>query len=720
MRIAILTTALTGGGAEFVAGAWANWLADEGHEVRAILTDPQATIPEGVPFAVHRVAGGGSAATVRQVRAALRAEPVDAVVALQNFPNLVALAATRGLRPRPAVLVSERNITTREAEPQSRADLVKREIARRVYRHADTVVAISHPVAGELVGAYGVRPDQVVVVPNPAGRRAEVRTAASHRSDTISLDRTLHLLLPMRLVPQKRATRAVEAAALLRAEGLDVRVVCFGKGPLVDELTTFAADRDVPLDLPGWTADWVASAPENAITVLPSYREGFGNVLVESAMGGIPSVAVSNSYGAADAMVPTVTGELAFSGDPVDIADAIRRVRGLDAERTSAWARRFSSAHSGGVLLAAIERARRGGSSTAVPVLASAVGQFDNVGDTVLRRGYLDHLRTLGPLTVWVGDKSDDYLSGLGLQPGDTVVREAGQWRRTVSRRLLSGRGVYAFDTGETEVRRGFALRYLRLAPLLLVHRLRGGTAVLTGVGVREPHPWRHVIAAVLRLCRAVTWRDAASRRMMGLGEVTPDWAFALGADAATLRDAETPRPLLAISVRQGLSHAARERPDDRWVEAVRALADDLGLQPVVVAQIERDGDLARDLAARLDCEAVTWLDASHARQEQRLRETYRRSAAVLSDRLHAVVIAATEGAVPIALSTGPLDKTSRTLEGAGITGTSVARDLRDVDAAREIIRDGLARRDEIVGAVIAARVSLRALTAVIADRVRR
>ncbi len=75
MRIAILTTALTGGGAEFVAGAWANWLAEEGNEVRAILTDPHAAIPESVPFAVHRVAGGGSAATVRQVRAALRAEP---------------------------------------------------------------------------------------------------------------------------------------------------------------------------------------------------------------------------------------------------------------------------------------------------------------------------------------------------------------------------------------------------------------------------------------------------------------------------------------------------------------------------------------------------------------------------------------------------------------------------------------------------------------------
>ncbi|KQR23428.1 hypothetical protein ASF76_09585 [Microbacterium sp. Leaf151] len=685
-----------------------------------ILTDPSAEIPDDMLSPVRRLAGGGSAATVRQLRTELRSHPVDAVVALQNFPNLIALAATRGLRRRPAVLISERNITTREDERRSRSDVAKREIARRAYRFADTVIAISHPVAGELVGAYGVRPEQIVVVPNPAGRRAEIRTVSSHRSESIDLDRTVNLLLPMRLVPQKRATRAVEAAALLREDGLDVRVVCFGKGPLVDELKSFAEDRGVPLDLPGWTADWVASAPPNSVTVLPSYREGFGNTLVESAMGGIPCVAVSNAYGSADAMIPTVTGELAFSGDPKDIADAVRRVRGIDPVRTAAWARRFSSARSGEILLAAIDRARAVATPTSVPVLASAVGQYDNIGDTVLRRAYLDHLRPLGPLTVWVGDKAPDYLSGLGLTEKDTIVADPAQWRSTVSRQLLSGRGVYAFDTGETEVRRAFALRYLRLAPLLLVHRLRGGTAILTGVGVREPHVWRHVIAAVLRLCRVVTWRDAASRRMLGIGEVSPDWAFALGADAETLRDTAHERPLLAISVRQGLKHAARERPDDRWVTTVRTLAEDLGLRPVVVAQIERDGTLAEDLADRLGCEAITWLDHSHARQEQRLRETYRNSAAVVSDRLHAVVIAATEGAVPIALSTGPLDKTSRTLEGAGIVGTSVDRDLRDLEAVAATVRSALARREEIVEAVIHARTRLTRLMDVISRQVRR
>jgi polysaccharide pyruvyl transferase WcaK-like protein len=352
-------------------------------------------------------------------------------------------------------------------------------------------------------------------------------------------------------------------------------------------------------------------------------------------------------------------------------------------------------------------------------ILASAVGQYDNVGDTVLRRGFLDHLRTLAPLRVWVGDKSDDYISGLGLQPGDVAVSDGAQWRGAVSRQLATGGGLYAFDTGETEVQAAFAKRYAKLAPLLALNRARGGMAVQLGVGVRESTRWRAPIGAVLRLCDEVSWRDDASRRIMGFGSVTPDWAFALGSPDDVLFDADRPRPKLAIAYRQGLSHAAREKPTAQWYDAVRRIAASFALEPVTVAQIRRDGPLAEEIAAELGCDAVVWPDDNHARQEERLRAVYRDSAVVLSDRLHAVVIAATEGAVPVALSAGAMDKTTRTLEGAGIARTSVDRALPDPDAAIAVVADALGRRDEIMRAVQSARVRLHGVTADLGDRMR-
>lgn len=348
-----------------------------------------------------------------------------------------------------------------------------------------------------------------------------------------------------------------------------------------------------------------------------------------------------------------------------------------------------------------------------VQVFASAVGQYDNVGDTVLRRGFLDALRKVGPLHVYVGSRDEDHLSGLGLQPDDRLYRTSPEWRARLSKGLTTERSLYAFDTGETEVRRPFAMRYVRLAPLLVASRLRGGRSAHLGVGVRESSPWRMPIAAVLRLCSVVTWRDQVSRQVMGVGRITPDWAFALGAPEDVLVEApsDPARRYLAVAIRASLSHAARDRPSAEWVETVRRMAAELGLEPVFVAQIERDGPLAEELAAELGAEAVVWRSPNHAEHEARIRDVYRRSRLVLSDRLHALVIAATEGAVPVGLADGPDDKVVRTLAGAGITGTCVDRRLGDADEAIAVAAHAVAEAPAIMGHVIAARHALAGLT---------
>lgn len=341
-------------------------------------------------------------------------------------------------------------------------------------------------------------------------------------------------------------------------------------------------------------------------------------------------------------------------------------------------------------------------------VLASAVGQHDNVGDTVLRRAYLDTLRPLGRLHVLVGDKPDGYVRGLAPREGDVLHREPSSWRRAVSSALLRG-AVYAFDSGETELRAPYGQRYLRLAPLLLANRLRGGAAVQAGVGVREPRAWRVPIASVLRLCDVVAWRDAYTRDLMGVGTVAPDWAFALGTPSAELvADDGTDRPLLALGVRLD-TPTRRLELDDAWVARLRELADALGLRPVVVVPVARDTAPAERLAARLGAECVGFTDGDHVRQEERLRDVYRRSRLVLGDRLHAVVMGATEGALPVGLTRparpqAPPDKVARTLEAAGITGTCVPRDLADVMATRSALVAALARRAEVMDAVVTAR----------------
>lgn len=59
------------------------------------------------------------------------------------------------------------------------------------------------------------------------------------------------------------------------------------------------------------------------ILCLPSYREGFGLVLIEAAAVGIPTIA-SRIYGISDAVQDGVTGLLFRAGDMVDLTEKIR------------------------------------------------------------------------------------------------------------------------------------------------------------------------------------------------------------------------------------------------------------------------------------------------------------------------------------------------------------------------------------------------------------
>ncbi|TFB68593.1 polysaccharide pyruvyl transferase family protein [Cryobacterium sp. Hz9] len=339
-------------------------------------------------------------------------------------------------------------------------------------------------------------------------------------------------------------------------------------------------------------------------------------------------------------------------------------------------------------------------------IFTSAMGQIDNVGDTVLRRAFLDALRGAGELQVFVGARADSYLSGLGLHDEDRVYRTSAEWRREIARSTLREASVYAFNAGEMELQRAYALRYLRIAPHLALNRLRGGHAVHAGFGVRQKSGWRFPVAATLRLCDLVSWRDAYSRGTMGLGRIAPDWAFATGAADADLLASTPDRPFLAVSVRYN-----GRRPADAWLEALRGLADSRGLDIVAVSQIERDGPLAEELAAKVGGTALVWDSPDHFAQEQKLRGIYQRSLLVVSDRLHAAVIGLTEGALPLVIADAGPSKAARTLDAVGIKGTTIGWTLPDPAALERRANDVVSRREPILRHVVEARAALHELT---------
>ena len=350
LRVGLLLPSLSGGGAEFVAVQWAEHLARNGHQPTLITTHEHAATHPDVP--VVALTATSFPARVRALRSHVAGAGYDVLMGLMPHWNLLVLLATRGLSGAPATVISGRNVEAPLRLIHGLSYRVELGLAHTLYRRADAYVAISHPVAAEAAGVYGLDPDRVWVVPNPATGKDPARAAASRAAAGQGDGTSVTLTIPARLVAQKRPVLAVETAALLRQrDGLGAKVDFFGKGPLEAEVRSAAGRLGVPVTFRGWVTSWFDEAEPDAVVLLTSAAEGFANVLVEAAAAGIPSVVSSRALGSADAIVPHITGEFAIGSEAADYADAVLHARTLAPVSAPAWLERFSPAESGAALV---------------------------------------------------------------------------------------------------------------------------------------------------------------------------------------------------------------------------------------------------------------------------------------------------------------------------------------------------------------------------------
>ncbi|MFG6446525.1 hypothetical protein ACFXQA_14790 [Microbacterium sp. P07] len=337
-------------------------------------------------------------------------------------------------------------------------------------------------------------------------------------------------------------------------------------------------------------------------------------------------------------------------------------------------------------------------------VYAWITGERTNVGDSLLRRPYIAALSLIGPLHLWINKSTPDFLTNLALPTETDLHRRFASWYVRLLASAVRRRTVLVLNAGEFRVRpSGAALLALLLIAAQLV-RLRGGATIWVGVSV--PQSERKLLSIPYRWAGRnldyVQWREPRSVQTSARRAVGPDWGFAEGSPTANWDDAL--RPLCAFVLR-----GDRALPSDEWFRWARDLCADLGLRPVVVVQVRQDTDRAHEVAAVLEAQVIEWDPASdHVSQELRIREVYRESLLVVGDRLHGLVIGATEGAVPLGWvesSRGKID-THFTAVGLAYPGASEGRTAAEL--RRVTTSDITNWRDELVSAIEEARRSIR------------
>lgn len=297
-------------------------------------------------------------------------------------------------------------------------------------------------------------------------------------------------------------------------------------------------------------------------------------------------------------------------------------------------------------------------------VFVWATGQDENIGDSLLRRAYIESLRRHGEINAWTGPASKGFLAGLGLSQNERAFRSYREWYSAALRSGARAQTVVAVNAGEVPVSRKGALRMLTLAALILCTRVRGGGGVWVGAGVpkrgeRRLLAWTYTMVA--RLCRYVRFRDRETQTVVMEAGVAPDWAFALGTSTSEWTSPDA-RRLLAVVIR-----GDRTRPSAEWTTWIRRTAALHGLDPVVVVQVHRDAEMADWLAGQIGGSVSRWDEGDHSVRETEVRGIYARSALVVGDRLHGLIVGATEGALPLGWVESSKGKVGRHFDAVGL-----------------------------------------------------
>ncbi|MGH2557085.1 MAG: glycosyltransferase [Actinomycetota bacterium] len=160
---------------------------------------------------------------------------------------------------------------------------VESRLSTRIYRRSKHI-AVSRATQRDLVD-LGIASAAIEVVQNGSGPSL----ASGQKADAPTV------LYLGRLVPHKRVETLLEAAARLRGEVEDLRVVVAGQGPWRSRLSELAASLGLSdvVTFTGWVDEERKQGllREAWVLALPSVKEGWGLVVMEAAANHTPSVA---------------------------------------------------------------------------------------------------------------------------------------------------------------------------------------------------------------------------------------------------------------------------------------------------------------------------------------------------------------------------------------------------------------------------------------------
>jgi GalNAc-alpha-(1->4)-GalNAc-alpha-(1->3)-diNAcBac-PP-undecaprenol alpha-1,4-N-acetyl-D-galactosaminyltransferase len=340
MRLSLVISSLSYGGAERVMSMMANYLAEKGLDVILITLDTQEKDFYELDPKVKRVAIGlmqesphvvkalfNNLRRIRALRKAIKTNSPDAVISFVDKMNVLTLLSCIGLSVNNKI-VSERT------------DPTKHEIGRiwELLRRITYPLAKRVVLQTENVGKWArniIREEKIAIIPNPFSFSNEVPEQDDSAFLPLFGGTPQRTIVTMgRLSYEKGFDLLLRAFAELADSFPEWRVIIFGEGDERDSLSCLARDLRVAdkVFLPGRVKNPAFLLKQADLFVMPSRYEGFPNALCEAMVCGLPVISFDCPSGPRDIISDGIDGILVPPEDVNALAEAIAKLIG-DVEK---------------------------------------------------------------------------------------------------------------------------------------------------------------------------------------------------------------------------------------------------------------------------------------------------------------------------------------------------------------------------------------------------
>ncbi len=329
-RISVFLHTLDYGGVPFSMMALANELAARGYHAEIVVLHGGGPSEHRVSDAVRVVDLNCSRALFALPalrRYMVEAKP-DVLISAQFHINAVAIAASLLLPSRRIrVIASQHSAMTLSSRDSDRwLTTTTPWLAKLAYRLPDHLVCVSEGVRNEMIQELGVSPKRAVTIHNPI----VTHDAMSQLRESPALppfggsDEPL-IVTAGRLSPEKDLETLFLALAELRRHR-SARLLVLGDGPAREGLERLARALGIQdsVHFAGFVDRPLGYMRQAQLFVLSSIYEGFGNVLAEALLCGLPVVSTDCDFGPREILGAGRWGHLVPIRDPHALAEAMQ------------------------------------------------------------------------------------------------------------------------------------------------------------------------------------------------------------------------------------------------------------------------------------------------------------------------------------------------------------------------------------------------------------